>query len=69
VIECDKGLTGIAIFTYHDSQTGTATGLGLMSDGRTVRMCSGRNIRQFPINESGDVSARLMYGDVPVPIS
>lgn len=69
VFECDNGLTGIGYFTSLDGPTGTAIGRGMLSDGRPFRMWSGHQIRQFLINESGDVNARLMCADVPVPIS
>ncbi|MCV3270121.1 hypothetical protein [Roseobacter sinensis] len=69
VFECDNGTSGVAFFTYQDSLTGTATGQGLMSDGSRLRVWSGRNIRQFIANKSGDVDAALTCGEVVVPIS
>jgi hypothetical protein len=69
IFECDNGLTGAAYFTYQDVETGTATGSGVMSNGMNLQVWSGRNIQQFLVNETGDVDAPLMCGDVQVPIS
>ncbi len=68
-IHCDDGMTGIAYFIYQDGVTGTTKGQGLLDDGRRLRMWSGHNIQQFIQNQSGDLDARLMCGDLPVPIS
>lgn len=67
-IYCDEGLKGVAYFAYQDVVTGTATGQGVLSDGSRLRMWSGHNIQQFIQNQTGDVDARLMCGEVPVPI-
>ena len=67
-IVCDGDLNGVAYFTYQDEVTGTATGQGVLSDGRPLRMWSGHNIQQFIQNQTGDVDARLMCGEIPVPI-
>ena len=69
VFECDNDLTGAAYFTYQDNATGTVTGSGAMSNGLSVQVWSGHNVRQFLINEQGDVDAQLICGDLPVPIS
>jgi hypothetical protein len=68
-IECDNDLTGAIYFTYQDPETGTAIGIGRLSNGGTVQMWSGHNIRQFLKNESGEVNPRLMCAEVEVPIS
>ncbi|WP_406646321.1 hypothetical protein QEZ52_19490 [Aliisedimentitalea scapharcae] len=68
-IECDNALTGIVYFTSHDPETGTASGLGRLSNGETIHMWSGHNIRQFLRNESEEVNPRLLCNDVEVPIS
>ena len=68
MIECDNGLTGVIYFTSQDAATGTAIGIGRLSNDATVQMWSGHNIRQFLKNESGDVEPRLMCADVEVPV-
>jgi hypothetical protein len=68
VIECDNGLTGVIYFTSQDAETGTAIGIGRLSNNATVQMWSGHNIRQFLKNESGEVEPRLMCADVEVPV-
>ena len=67
-LTCENGLTGIVLFTYQDGETGTTTGFGKMSDGKRIQGWSGHNIRQFVINESGDVDAGLLCSGVAVPI-
>lgn len=68
VIECDNGLTGVIYFTAQDAETGTAIGIGRLSNDTKVQMWSGHNIRQFLKNESGEVEPRLMCADVEVPV-
>lgn len=66
---CDDGATGVVFFTYQHPETGTAVGLGTMSDGAKVQVWSGNNIRQFLADQSGDLNSDLTCGDVLVPIS
>ena len=67
-LECDNGRTGGALFVSQDNMTGTATGHGTMSNGTGLQMWSGRNIQQFIINQTGNVNARLMCGEVEIPL-
>lgn len=69
IFECDNGRRGVAFFTYLDNQTGTVTGHGALDDGRPLHVWSGHNIRQFLVNESGDVNTNLKCGNIDVPIS
>lgn len=45
------------LFTYQHPQTGTASGLGKLSNGESFRVWSGANVDQFLINKYGDVDA------------
>ncbi|MES0825680.1 hypothetical protein [Ruegeria sp. SCP11] len=56
-LECDNGLTGNAFFTYQHAETGTASGIGLLSNGEAFQVWSGANVDQFLINRYGDVDA------------
>ncbi|WP_170326278.1 hypothetical protein [Ruegeria arenilitoris] len=56
-LECDNGLTGSAFFTYQHPETGTASGLGRLSNGDTFHVWSGANVDQFLITRYGDVDA------------
>jgi hypothetical protein len=66
---CDDGTSGTAFFTYQDSLTGTATGHGLSTPMGRLWVWSGNNIRQFLIDQTGEVDPQLFCGDVPIPMS
>lgn len=68
-VSCDNGLSARVFFTYQDSRTGTATGAGIATDLRRIKVWSGHNIRQFLSESSGQVNPKLMCGDQEIPIS
>ena len=68
-IVCDDGTKGTAEFTYQHPETGTAVGEGQMSDGRSLKVWSGRNIQQFLAATSGTADSKLSCGGVMVPLT
>jgi hypothetical protein len=68
-LTCSNGLQAVVLYTSIDPPTGTVTGYGQTSDGQQIRAWSGHEIRQFLVNETGDVNARLMCGTVEIPLS
>ncbi len=64
---CDNGLSGKAFFTYQHSETGTASGLGQLSNGETFHVWSGTNVDQFLINRYGDVDAAALCQNFSKP--
>ncbi len=49
--------------------TGTATGLGALSNGEPFRVWTGFNVDQFLLNEYGDIDASEMCKAASKPIS
>ncbi|WP_420585694.1 hypothetical protein [Ruegeria sp.] len=68
-ITCDNALTGRAFFTYQHPETGTATGLGFLSNGEPFRVWTGFNVEQFLLNEYGDINTADMCKAASKPIS
>lgn len=66
---CDDGVEAVVYYYAQDSETGTVIGRGATNDGRSVKVWSGHNIRQFLKNESGAVDAWLLCGGTRIPIS
>lgn len=66
---CDDGMIGRVFFTYQQEQTGTAQGVGETSTWDSLRVWSGRNIRQFVADEAGNLNGNLLCGDTSMPIS
>ncbi|MGR3761005.1 hypothetical protein ACUXV3_12865 [Roseobacteraceae bacterium NS-SX3] len=69
VFECSNGTTGMAYFTSRDPATGTASGLGRLSNGLTVQMWSGKNVQQFLLNKFGEVDQTKLCRDLNAPTS
>lgn len=65
---CDNEETGVAVFTYQDKRTGTATGQGMTSHDRKLKVWTGDNIRQFLAFQSGNIRGDLLCSNVAVPI-
>lgn len=59
-LECDNGLTGRAFFTYQHPETGTASGLGMLSNGESFHVWSGTNVDQFLVNKYGDIDTSAL---------
>ncbi len=68
-LTCSNGLQVVVFYTSIDPRTGTVIGHGSTTDHQQVDAWSGQQIKQFLINETGDVDARLMCGKTEIPIS
>lgn len=68
-IECDNGLTGAAYFFSRDPQTGTGIGLGRLSSGQEFHLWTGHNVKQFLLNQYGDLNPAKLCSGLSKPVS